>query len=68
MTELIDAFGYMQDNNMIHGDIKPRNLFIASDGNLKIGDFGASMKGMEALVTKTYHVTGTVVYFSPLLY
>lgn len=29
MTELIDAFGYMQDNNMIHGDIKPRNLFIA---------------------------------------
>jgi len=29
MTELIDAFGYIQDNNMIHGDIKPRNLFIA---------------------------------------
>mmetsp|Transcript_29982 Transcript_29982/g.5417 ORF Transcript_29982/g.5417 Transcript_29982/m.5417 type:complete len:81 (-) Transcript_29982:1056-1298(-) len=26
------------------------------------------MKGVEALVTKTYHVTGTVVYFSPLLY
>lgn len=42
ITELIDAFTCLQDCNMTHGDVKPRNLFIAADGRLKIGDFGES--------------------------
>jgi serine/threonine protein kinase len=67
MSELIDAFAFLQDNNMTHGDIKPRNLF-RSEGRLKIGDFGESRQGVQALVTNNYQVTGTVVYFSPLLF
>lgn len=68
MTELIDAFAYLQEKNLSHGDVKPRNLFIANDGKMKIGDFGESRQGMHALVTRTYQVTGTVIYFSPLLF
>mmetsp|Transcript_12921 Transcript_12921/g.13024 ORF Transcript_12921/g.13024 Transcript_12921/m.13024 type:complete len:547 (+) Transcript_12921:292-1932(+) len=68
MTDLIDAFAYLQEKNLSHGDVKPRNLFIANDGKMKIGDFGESRQGMHALVTRTYQVTGTVIYFSPLLF
>jgi serine/threonine protein kinase len=66
-TQLIDAFAALQEHKIIHGDIKPRNLFISGD-LLKVGDFGESKQGLQALVTRTYQVTGTVVYFSPLLY
>lgn len=67
-SEIIDAFAYLQEKNMTHGDVKPRNLFLASNGKLKIGDFGESRQSMQALVTKTYQVTGTVMYFSPKLF
>ena len=66
--ELIDAFAYLQDNNLTHGDIKPRNLYLTSVGKIKVGDFGESKQSMQALVTQTYQVAGTVVYFSPLLF
>lgn len=68
MKQLIDAFAYLQDNNLTHGDIKPKNLLLTSDGKIKIGDFGESKQSMQALVTRTYQVTGTVIYFSPLLF
>lgn len=67
-AQLIDAFAFMQDNNLTHGDVKPRNLYLAADGKIKIGDFGESKQSMQALVTQTYQVTGTVIYFSPLLF
>ena len=67
MSELLDAFAFLQGSKLTHGDIKPRNLFL-SDGKYKIGDFGESRQGVQALVTSTYQVTGTVVYFSPLLF
>eukprot|EP00358_Blepharisma_japonicum_P001335 CAMPEP_0202945346 /NCGR_PEP_ID=MMETSP1395-20130829/6342_1 /ASSEMBLY_ACC=CAM_ASM_000871 /TAXON_ID=5961 /ORGANISM="Blepharisma japonicum, Strain Stock R1072" /LENGTH=109 /DNA_ID=CAMNT_0049645247 /DNA_START=323 /DNA_END=649 /DNA_ORIENTATION=+ len=66
MTELIDAFAFLQEKNLVHGDIKPRNLFMTSQGRMKIGDFGESRQE-SALVTKTYQIAGTVIYFSPAL-
>lgn len=67
MTELIDAFAFLQEKNLSHGDVKPRNLFMSSQGKMKIGDFGESRQE-QALVTKTYQIAGTVIYFSPLLF
>jgi serine/threonine protein kinase len=68
ITELIEAFAYLQDKNLTHGDVKPRNLYLTAQGKIKIGDFGESKQSIQALVTQTYQVTGTVVYFSPLLF
>ena len=34
-----------EENGIIHGDIKPNNLFIAGNGKYKLGDFGISKIG-----------------------
>ena len=36
------ALTYIHSLNLIHRDIKPDNLFITVDGNVKLGDFGVS--------------------------
>lgn len=31
---------YLHSRNFVHGDLRSPNLFVASDGRIKIGDFG----------------------------
>ena len=68
ITQLVDAFSYLQSSNLTHGDVKPKNLYLSGDGKIKIGDFGESKQSLQALVTRTYQVAGTMIYFSPLLF
>jgi serine/threonine protein kinase len=35
---------HIHDNNIVHSDIKPANIFTGKDGQVKIGDFGVSKK------------------------
>ncbi|OCT72658.1 hypothetical protein XELAEV_18035642mg, partial [Xenopus laevis] len=57
---------FLHKHNIIHRDIKPENILIASDGYLKITDFGLSKK------TKIYGgvawtICGTLYYMAPEL-
>src|SRR5215472_8807511 len=40
MQQLCSAVQYAHDNDVIHGNIKPTNIFIASDGRMLLSDFG----------------------------
>lgn len=40
MLQIIDAINYIHRAEVIHNDLKPDNLFLLSDGNIKLCDFG----------------------------
>lgn len=63
--QLILVVEYIHSCNIIHRDIKPQNIFVDKDMNLKIGDFGVSkiLDGTENCKT----TAGTPLYFSPEL-
>ena len=40
IIEILDAVNYIHKNNLIHRDIKPGNIFLDKNNEVKIGDFG----------------------------
>jgi len=48
IIEILDALDYIHNNNLIHRDIKPGNIFLNKYKQIKIGDFGlAKIKKKE---------------------
>lgn len=67
---LCHGLDYLHKQGFVHRDIKPGNLMINSQGELKITDFGLSagfaLKPSEDLVAdQDYGVRGTPIYMSP---
>jgi serine/threonine protein kinase len=42
------GLAHAHERGVIHGDLKPRNIFVNNDGELRILDFGASQKIVRA--------------------
>uniref|UniRef100_A0A0D9Y1X5 Protein kinase domain-containing protein n=1 Tax=Leersia perrieri TaxID=77586 RepID=A0A0D9Y1X5_9ORYZ len=42
LRAIISGLMYLHSHNIIHGDIKPDNLLVTINGNVKIGDFSVS--------------------------
>lgn len=63
--QILDAFGYAHQHNIIHCDIKPSNIMITPDGMPKVLDFGIAkiIKGGES--DKNGYIMGTPSYMSP---
>ncbi|OJD31829.1 serine threonine protein kinase [Diplodia corticola] len=40
MLQLISAVEFMHSKGIYHRDVKPENIFLTQDGNMKLGDFG----------------------------
>src|SRR5580658_2392926 len=60
------ALAFAHRHGVVHRDVKPGNVLITADGEVKVTDFGiARAMNTEESLTQTGAVMGTAAYFSP---
>lgn len=64
--DMLKALELCQKYNVIHRDIKPENIFISSNGDFKLGDFGIA-RTIEK-TTSGMSKKGTYTYMAPEVY
>lgn len=63
-SQICSAMVHMHNRRMMHRDLKPHNIFIAGDGNLKLGDLGLS-RYFSSRTLQAMSTVGTPCYMSP---
>jgi eukaryotic-like serine/threonine-protein kinase len=67
ISGVLRALEYSHQAGIVHRDIKPGNVMVTRNGDVKVMDFGIAraMSDSQATMTQTAQVIGTAQYLSP---
>jgi eukaryotic-like serine/threonine-protein kinase len=65
VAQVAQGLAYAHEHDIIHRDVKPSNIMVIRDGNVKITDFGIARMASSSVRTQTGMVLGSPKYMSP---
>ncbi len=65
ILQILAALSHAHSRGVIHRDIKPQNLLVNKNGQLKVADFGIAGIADSGTLSADDSVIGSVHYFSP---
>jgi tetratricopeptide (TPR) repeat protein len=64
-AEVARALAYCHRRGVIHGDVKPSNVFLTKDGTAKLGDFGIAFGAELPRLNREGALLGTFTHMAP---
>jgi len=65
VAQVASGLSYAHEHGIVHRDVKPSNIMVIRDGQVKITDFGIARMSSSSVRTQTGMVLGSPKYMSP---
>ncbi len=62
---VLGALAYAHGQGIVHRDVKPENIMLTPDGQVRLTDFGLALARGDARLTQEDVLVGTVLYLAP---
>ena len=63
--QIVKGLAFAHGHQIIHRDVKPENILVGADLQVKIADFGLALTADDSVVTNKSSIVGTPGYMSP---
>jgi len=61
----LSALAYAHAQGIVHRDVKPENIMVTPDGQVKVTDFGLALARGDVRLTQEGMIVGTILYLAP---